>query len=368
MIKQWDVRVHVVLLRHAFAVAGRRDRGPDRAVLVVRTNGRVGRSVHGRGPGEHPVHRAGRGRRAGPVGRVPVVAHGTGTVDGQPAAVPVQRPEAGASGRVRGAGYVGLDAAAPSGRRRPRLQSRGRRDVPDVGRQLLGGRDPTPPVDLGGGGQPGHQRHRHAQRAGDGGHRSGGRGQRRSAVDNRRTRAGALPAPARQPDQQRRGRGDRAVPGAGDRGRLRRAAAGLERVGVPVVGGRAEGVLCAAVRPAVRVRGRPRRTAAGRQSVRGRRPGLPVLRRHVRKGRLRVQTVLVAVHAPDQQTPGQTLVQLDSPRSRSARQRSVASRIARGNTGPVPIPRRALGKYTSHRLHQHKYYNNYYQSMVITEW
>jgi len=277
MIKQWDVLVHVVLLRHAFAVAGRRGRGPDRAVLVGRANGRDGRAVHGCGPGEHAVHRAGRGRRAGPVRGVPVVAHGTGTVDGRPAAVPVQRPDAGASGRVRGAGHVELDAPAPSERRGPRLQAGGRRHVPDVDRQLVGGRDPAAPVDVGGGGQPEHQRHRHAQRAGDGVHRSGGRGQRRSAVDIRRPRAGALPAPARQPDQQRRGRGQRAVPGAGDRGRLRHAAVGLERVGVPVVGGRVEGVLCAAVRPAVRVRGRPRRTAAGRQRARGRRPGLPVL-------------------------------------------------------------------------------------------
>lgn len=237
-------------------------------------------TVLGRGLGEPPVHRAGGGLRAGHVRGVPVAPHGTGTVDGQSAVVPVQRRNDYETGGARGAGVAGVDAPQPAGPRAPGLRARGRRDVPAVGRQLRGGRDPGPPVDRGGGGQPEHQSHRPAQRGGAGIRRADVRGQRRSAGDTRRPRVRALPAPARQPDQQHQVRGGRTVPGAGDPGDLGPAAVRLEHVVTPVLVSRLNAVRSAAMPPVIRDRGRSHRNGAGRQSVRGRRAGLPVLGRY----------------------------------------------------------------------------------------
>lgn len=231
-------------------------------------------------------------------------------MDWSPGAVPVQRQ--GARRVVREGGVQGPGRAAAAGRRRSRPRARGRRDVPAVGRQRRRGRDWSSPVDRTGVGQPCNQRHRGFRGSGDGPRRSDQNGQRRSAVHSPRSRDGALRAPAHQPAVQRRVRRQLAGPNAVFRGHLGCATDRLERVGAPVVGRPDKGVYPVAVLPEVRERGRPRRTGAGRQGVRGRHPGPPVLGRHVQDGQLLDQTILVDVHAPDQQESGQTPAQLDT--------------------------------------------------------
>jgi len=156
-------------------------------------------------------------------------------------------------------------------------------------------------VDRAGVGQPCSQRHRRFRGSGAGSRRSDQSGQRRSAVHSARPRTGTLRAPAHQPAVQRRVRRQLTGFNAIVRGRLGHAADRLERVCAPVVGRPVEGVRPVAVLPEVRERGRPRRTGAGRQGVRGRHPGPPILGRHVQDGQLPDQTVLVDVHAPDHQ-------------------------------------------------------------------
>lgn len=270
---------------HAIAVHRRLGRGTGRALLVVPTGGRNEEAVRGRRLDEPPVRRAGRDRRALPVRGVLVAAHRTGPVDGTPGAVPVQRQ--GVRGIVRGGGGVQRpERAAPAGRCRSRSRARGRRDVPAVGRQRRRERDRSPPVDCAGVGQPYGQRHRRFRGSGAGPRRSDQSGQRRSAVHSARPRAGALRAPAHQPAVQRRVRHQLVGPDAVVRGHLGSAADRLERVGAPVIGRTVEDVRPVAVLPEARERSRPHWTGAGRQGVRGRHPGPPVLGRYVQDRQL----------------------------------------------------------------------------------
>lgn len=274
------VGLHGYSGRHAVGGHFRRDRWPGGAVLVDPTDGRDQRTVLGHCLGEPPVRRAGGGLLPVLVWGVPVAPHGIGAVDGQSTVVPVQWPDADETGGARVAAVTGVDALEPTGHRAPSLLARGPRDIPAGSRQLRGGRDPGPPVDRGGGGQPDRQRHRRAQRVGAGVRRADVHGQRRSAGDSRRPRVRALLAPARQPAQQHEVRGRRTVPGSRDPVNLGPAAVRLEHVGTPVLDIRLNVVRSTAVRPVMRGRGRPHRDGAGRQSLRGRQAGLPILGRN----------------------------------------------------------------------------------------
>jgi len=136
------VGLHGYSGRHAVGGHFRYGRWPGGPVLVDPADGRDQTTVLGRGLGEPPVRRVGGGRLSGHVWGVPVAPHGTGAVDRQSAVVPVQWPDADETGRARGAGIAGVDALDPAGHRAPRSRARGRRDIPAVGRQLHGGRDP----------------------------------------------------------------------------------------------------------------------------------------------------------------------------------------------------------------------------------
>jgi len=87
----------------------------------------------------------------------------------------------------------------PPGNTTSHVQAGGRRDVSAAERQRRGGRDPPASVECGGGGQPDGQRICYGERVHFRVLRTSGSGQRRSAFDYSRPRAGTLLAPALEP-------------------------------------------------------------------------------------------------------------------------------------------------------------------------
>lgn len=196
-------------------------------------------AVRGRGLVKPLGYRASGRRIAGTDCSVLVVPHGTRSVDGRQAAVPVQRPEVRERGRLRGGEGTELDRPAlPAGHQTPRTHSRGRNYVLAADLQPRGGRDPELSVDGGGFGQPAGHGLRQTKWIRVRVYRSGVRGQRPCAVDSHRARVGALPVTTQQSDPQRQVRGARAMSGAIDRGLLGHAAVWLEHSGTHAMRGR----------------------------------------------------------------------------------------------------------------------------------